>query len=144
MNHWKMGGVFFGYPNCCSDWFVQRLTGEVPFELNETQLSVDDRAGFIPCPSCAQKIKDGETTHKELIQNRICSKPYPHEGNLKELEFFISELEYKYLKDETLYEGSYIDVRDNMRYLITVTYQLKDGEMFNEKEIKKKELGRVL
>jgi len=45
---------------------------------------------------------------------------------------------------ETLYEGSYIDIRKGMRYHIRFTYQLKDGEMVNETEVEAKELGRAL
>lgn len=145
MDYWKLAGVFYGYPNCCSDWFANRLEGKVPFELNEDQRLIENGSGFIPCPSCAKKIRAGEATHKDLIQNRIFSKPYPNDyKSEKELDFFISEMEHKLNLNPTLYEGNYIDVRDGIRYHITFTYEIRDGEIFNEKEINKKELGRAL
>lgn len=49
-------------------------------------------------------------------------------------------LEINHLYDDTVYQGKYIDTRDGIRYMIIFTYCVRDGKMYNEKEIKVKEL----
>jgi len=70
-------GIYYGYPQCCIDWFVQNI--EVPFpdiaELNEKQEAVHNGTGFIPCPACAELVT--KETLFSLISNRQCKTDFP-------------------------------------------------------------------
>lgn len=90
MEHYKLMGRYFGYPECCSDWFLNRVISFVP--LTEKQEQVHNGYGFIPCPLCAEKINNSFPI-TELIKNRICSTPYPKDGGRKnkELEDYLEK-----------------------------------------------------
>lgn len=72
-------GKHFGYPDCCIEWFNDRFFGTVPFELTEAQDKVNNSKGFIPCPTCADRVHSGEIKIEELITNREHPVPYPKE-----------------------------------------------------------------
>lgn len=91
MDFYKAAGIFFGYPDCCSTWFVKRNEGEVPFKLTPIQVKIDTGYGFLPCPECAKKVYKEKSPIEGLIKNRICSTPYPQE-DLKQLKKYIREL----------------------------------------------------
>jgi hypothetical protein len=70
-------GVYFGYPSCCIQWFVENFGEPDEFiELNKRQESVHGGNGFIPCPKCAEKVT--KKTISTLIRNRICDKKFPN------------------------------------------------------------------
>ncbi len=76
-------GIYFGYPECCIDWFCERESLLLTFE----QQVVNRGYGFIPCPQCAAKVfyhfNTRETlTTRVLIKDRINSSPFPKEDNL--------------------------------------------------------------
>jgi len=85
----EITGVFFGYPNCCIDFFLERsekiLSGDLGVKLAETQQGFNK--GFIPCKECSKTVKPGEEGN--LVKNRVCSSPYPFEGDSLELEIFM-------------------------------------------------------
>jgi hypothetical protein len=88
-------GEYFGYPPCCIQWQIDTLNSkdELKDPLNLMQKQINERFGFMPCPSCAEKVYKKEITISGLIQNRICKTPYPKEGDINEL--------IKYLKNDS-------------------------------------------
>lgn len=71
-------GRWFGYPECCIKWFMQSRI--IPFpnviKLTKKQEEVHGFRGFIPCPSCAEKVTH-DTLHT-LIKNRQCPEDFPN------------------------------------------------------------------
>lgn len=67
-------GRYFGYPECCIKWFVEHAGTK----LTTSQNAVHGHRGFIPCPSCADKVTR-ETLHTLLV-DRKCALPFPHDG----------------------------------------------------------------
>lgn len=98
MDYWKAAGIFYGFPDCCSTWFEERLNGKVDPHLTHEQESVLDGAGFIPCPKCAKKVYEGETTLPELISERKAREPYPNDYK-SGLKKYIAKLEKEGLID---------------------------------------------
>lgn len=92
----QLMGVFFGYPVCCIQAFIQRAekihnaikTGDMQqiIEASKvTPIQEGYNSGFIPCVSCAALIKPGE--EGKLIQKtRVCSTPYPYD-HTSDIEF---------------------------------------------------------
>lgn len=64
-------GVYFGYPDCCIEWFVTRKGSYLTPKQHRAHLF----RGFIPCPGCAEKID--YNTINSLITDRICHSPFP-------------------------------------------------------------------
>lgn len=72
-------GKYYGYPDCCIEYFTGRalmirLLGR-RVSLSEKQEEVNGGTGFIPCPSCAEKVTK-DTLHT-LIKDRKCPSPFP-------------------------------------------------------------------
>lgn len=68
-------GRFFGYPECCITYFVN-IPRDRPVREKIKNWIVNPEyklngSGFVPCPSCAAKVKSGETTLTELINSSI-------------------------------------------------------------------------
>lgn len=96
----RLMGVFFGYPQCCVDWFVERTKairmtiahGGDPYEaakLPENQNGYTH--GFIPCPECAKTVQPG--TEHNLIEHRFCNAVYPADDyKEEELKDFVELL----------------------------------------------------
>jgi len=64
-------GIYFGYPECCSKEFADDiLNNRNPFDRNI------DGSGFIPCRKHFIEIQLGNIQLKDLINNRVCSKPF--------------------------------------------------------------------
>lgn len=74
MNKLKILGKHFGYPECCIESF-ERTMGAVG---NPKGAEAGNGTGFIPCPSCADKVNKGEIKLEELIHNRKHSLPFPN------------------------------------------------------------------
>lgn len=74
--YWDFMGRYYGYPQCCIDWF--NGPWQTDRKLTDKQESVHGYHGFIPCPSCAEKVT--KETIYTLIKNRICDTPYPNDG----------------------------------------------------------------
>jgi hypothetical protein len=79
---WKVSGLFYGYPQCCIEAFCrldhireESATGD------SLCAQVGNSTGFVPCRTCAEKIRDGQTTLKELVQERKCPRPFPRCNN---------------------------------------------------------------
>lgn len=72
-------GAYFGYPQCCIDWFVQERVNKHPNfpPMTTQQEQVHKGNGFIPCPTCAEKVT--HETIGSLVQGRKCSISY---GNI--------------------------------------------------------------
>lgn len=67
-------GKFLGYPECCIEEFGDVA---IPFLFRMEITKKASVNGFLPCPSCAQKLLDGKVSYEELINpNRRCSVPF--------------------------------------------------------------------
>ena len=83
----KLMGMFYGYPDCCINWFIKRartidkvvknsLSKEEIIKASELPNNQKDfKFGFIPCPDCAKITKPGE--EGLLIKDRICPDLFP-------------------------------------------------------------------
>lgn len=68
-DQWQHFGNYYGYPKCCIDSFCnQRMT--------RSQRRAGNGSGFIPCKKHSRLILLRETTLKDLIRNRIHTKPF--------------------------------------------------------------------
>ena len=76
-------GVYYGYPMCCMKAFCN-------FE-SDRDIAVHRCLGFLPCPSCADKVRAGAITLEGLIKDRICNTPFPNEGTEEEKDYFVKE-----------------------------------------------------
>lgn len=96
-------GKFFGYPDCCVKWFVNRANNimRATSEAEFYSASLIDKSqegfkeGFIPCPECAKKVTPGN--EGQLITNRVHIQPFPVDEPYEELfdKFFIHFLKTK-------------------------------------------------
>ena len=66
-------GKYLGYPKCCTAAFIE-LCGAYG---NPKGAQVSDKTGFIPCPTCAERVLSKETTLEKLIVNRIHPNKFP-------------------------------------------------------------------
>lgn len=74
-------GLYFGYPPCCILSFLKRVQAIDQGENIDTSAQkriMNNKHGFIPCPTHAEMIVTKKTTIEEIIQNRICEKHFPH------------------------------------------------------------------
>lgn len=92
MAGFKLMGKFFGYSQCCIDFFVARARN---IKLARTQKEFDIACelapkqrgysmGFIPCVECAKKYPPGQEF--QLINDRVCSEMYPHGSTYAQFE----------------------------------------------------------
>lgn len=63
-------GVFFGYPACCIDAFVNPFT---PLLDRTAMVRTATRNGFVPCEKHAHKLMAGTATYKGIMKGRVCS-----------------------------------------------------------------------
>jgi hypothetical protein len=83
-------GVFYGYPTCCIDHFITRyekIKTAATFEegIKECNNLTDNQekftgTGFIPCPSCADRLVKENADPSTLIKNRACVTAFPDDG----------------------------------------------------------------
>ena len=52
----KTWGIYFNYPSCCVDDFVERIKNKQPIPIYMKD-SVFQYSGFIPCRCCHNKVK---------------------------------------------------------------------------------------
>lgn len=78
--HWNKMGHYFGYPQCCIDDFTAFARGEVKERTRYQMEFFRNAHGFIPCPSCAQKVLTGALTMNELLKHRQCPTAFPEES----------------------------------------------------------------
>lgn len=71
-------GIYYGYPVCCITFFAKKAFGFDGLTLE--QIATLEFKGFVPCPTCAEKIYKGELETRDLIKNRVCKTPYPDCG----------------------------------------------------------------
>lgn len=70
----RINGEYLGYPSCCIEAFGDVA---IPFFLRDKLTQEMAKDGFLPCPTCAQKLILETTTYEELINpNRKCSIPF--------------------------------------------------------------------
>ncbi len=78
-------GIYDGYPYCCIFNFVRNLNCNCIVDKDSIYAKVDieyrkrtgKTSGFIPCPNHCKKILKNEIKIEDLIQNRVCNKPFP-------------------------------------------------------------------
>lgn len=70
------GGLYFGYPQCCIQQFIDRF----PNCSTGLEAEVHQHFGFIPCDKHAQDIREGISTLDSLIDERQCETPFPRDG----------------------------------------------------------------
>lgn len=86
----KRLGKYFGYPECCTKSFLERVhaidtTGK--HELTADQEAVHGGTGFIPCQKCAAKIVAGKCTLADLVHDREHPAPFPKQNDIVFLDF---------------------------------------------------------
>ena len=77
-------GRYFGYPECCIDYFNTR--GKLiknKQTCNDITSSVSCNKGFIPCINCATQIVDGKIKLEDLITNRECETAFPNDDGIR-------------------------------------------------------------
>jgi len=71
-------GIYFGYPLCCINEFIDDLSkGESPHRRNKLAGIKTDGA-FHPCRKHTQDILDGKIKIEDLIDSRVCPYPFPY------------------------------------------------------------------
>jgi hypothetical protein len=79
----KVVGEFFGYPKCCSGWFVNHAKkyggGDVK-HLTQDQLDfweATEGIGLMPCPKHATELLENKLDYSKFIKNRVCNIEFP-------------------------------------------------------------------
>lgn len=93
--YYLKGGLFFGFPKCCSEWFSEYLKEDtLTKEVYKTGKKTKEQkhfaklhTGFIPCPNCAKELHKSGNSLETLISNRICKSPFP-KGDIKAFKKF--------------------------------------------------------
>lgn len=75
-------GQYYGYPKCCIDSFKYSMH-------KKSNLQAEQGYGFIPCDKHTEDIYCRRIQLADLIQNRVCKSPFPHDPNE-----YIHKLEY--------------------------------------------------
>lgn len=86
---WKEKGKYYGYPECCIEHFCKNT------QSTDEQKRVSKGYGFIPCPSCTEKIIKGDIKLENLIKNRKCEHPFPFKNKADKIEQLIIMFYYK-------------------------------------------------
>lgn len=105
--YYKAVGAYFGYPDCCIEHFTERVEeiqkiqaegGKEFPNINENQCAVIDGEGFIPCPTCADKLVESGKRLDTIIDNEKRQAPYTYlevkcdEGKSRAVEAHLSNL----------------------------------------------------
>lgn len=81
MKKWIEHGKRFGYPECCIESFVIRVSGLLDGNLDrpdKIQILAGNGTGFIPCSNCSLKVVSGECMLIDLIKNRKNRNKFPN------------------------------------------------------------------
>jgi hypothetical protein len=83
-------GKYFGYPSCCINAYkeIQSKAGRKTAE--QSFVAAQNGGSFIPCHAHATQVLEGKITLKSLIQNRICTLPFPQEPPMSVVDEYIS------------------------------------------------------
>jgi hypothetical protein len=81
---WQSNGEYFGYPQCCIDFFIKRGVAILNRDFNNTKLSPEHeslsiKTGFVPCTSCAEKVINKEVKITDLIKDRQSINIFPND-----------------------------------------------------------------
>lgn len=81
---WQNNGKYFGYPQCCIDFFIKRGIAVLNGDFNSIKLSPEHenlsiKTGFIPCCLHAEKIINKEIKVEDLIKNRESINIFPYD-----------------------------------------------------------------
>ena len=80
----KQKGIFYGYPKCCIDSFIQiKINKRTSAQRLVQRKSVVSGTGYIPCHECSVKILNNETTIESLIINRLSRNKFPKGSRLR-------------------------------------------------------------
>jgi hypothetical protein len=108
-------GRFFGYPDCCIKAFLDQVQTTVTSQGIRAEAAYE---GFIPCEEHAMQIIKSQYTHADLIQNRICTQPFPYPRHLENYVHTQIELYYRGLKagfTDDLIAQTLRNVEENVR-----------------------------
>ena len=84
-------GKYFGYPACCIKEYDAILANGGRKSPEQMLIKrMHPKHGFCPCTAHARKILNGEITIESLINNRICSLPYPQEPDIEVIDEYLS------------------------------------------------------
>ena len=92
-------GKFFGYHQCCIDWYVghgekygRGDTDNLTEHQHEFNVKTEGIA-FMACPSHAKNFVEGNLDLSDLVINRIHTMPFPevHDGVIEELEDWVNK-----------------------------------------------------
>jgi hypothetical protein len=74
MSNFYTLGKFYGYPDCCINQFINKITN---YEKHtKDQIKVSKYKGFIPCKYHTKLILDGKMILEDLINDRKCKKEF--------------------------------------------------------------------
>jgi len=80
----RQKGIFYGYPKCCIDSFIQvKINKRTRTQRLVQRTSVFAGTGYIPCHECSVKILNNEETIESLITNRLCRNKFPKGSRLR-------------------------------------------------------------
>ena len=101
-------GKYFGYPQCCIDFFVNMNTERMKYlhtytpyvhKWTSCQTQLKGTIGFLPCRECAYNIVHNGVLPHELIKNRECELEFPNgcgmRGQLQGIFICISNRKHK-------------------------------------------------
>lgn len=87
-------GRYFGYPLCCIKAYDQVVSNSGLKTAEQANPRVHKHTGFIPCPTHAKQVFNGEIALESLIRGRICPLPFPEEPSIDVLdEYLVNQLQ---------------------------------------------------
>lgn len=75
---WRKYGKRFGYPECCINDFLCRMSDYTNIKLpSRIQIKVSKHSGFVPCSYCCWKILTKKCNLEDLITDRKQRTMFP-------------------------------------------------------------------
>ena len=65
--YWAVVGLLLGYPRCCIEDFIGRVTGKRPLEHDPRLFN---GSGFVPCAKCSVTFADAPDDLETLINSQ--------------------------------------------------------------------------
>ena len=90
-------GVYFGYPECCIDFFMNKSTQLRKQETINGKAS--NGSGFIPCTKHAQQILNKEIRLVDILHNRECEAIFPKDNGIV-IQRLRIKLRYSFVMNE--------------------------------------------
>ena len=93
--HYYLYGINYGYPECCTQEFVENLDNKESDKRNVCFIAAGN-TGFVPCYKHSCQILNNEIKINDLIKNRICDYKFKTIKRRGRIKHFTGDWETKF------------------------------------------------